>query len=377
MEKIGILSMQRVMNHGSFLQAYALKKTVEANIPDVECEFIDLPSQDKVKSVCNPKSHIDTVKFWYHKLRKHKMICDEYNLRWNYYRFGCVYRECLRSYLGVTDYPNHNTNYKAVIIGSDEVFNCTQEDAAWGSSMMLFGDGITSPKIISYAASFGYTTEERIRQSGLYEKVAANLQNFCAVSVRDSNSEQIVSKMLKKTPKKHLDPVFIYDFQKELKKIKKKRKLLVVYQYQNRISEQSTIDEIKRIAKKEKCKIVSAFEYCSWADENLVLTPFEAMEYIKEADYVVTDTFHGCVMSIKFNKKFAAFCRETNHNKMMDLLRTFQLEQQLVTEENSVLDILNHEIDWNKINHIIYRQKENTVAYLMENLTEKKDEISI
>ena len=47
MAKIGIISMQRVMNHGSFLQAYALKKTVENNIPDAECVFIDLPSNDK------------------------------------------------------------------------------------------------------------------------------------------------------------------------------------------------------------------------------------------------------------------------------------------------------------------------------------------
>lgn len=33
MVKIGIISMQRVMNHGSFLQAYALKKMVESIIP--------------------------------------------------------------------------------------------------------------------------------------------------------------------------------------------------------------------------------------------------------------------------------------------------------------------------------------------------------
>lgn len=41
----------------------------------------------------------------------------------------------------------------------DEVFNCTQEDAWWGAPMMLFGEGIATKKLISYAASFGYTTE--------------------------------------------------------------------------------------------------------------------------------------------------------------------------------------------------------------------------
>lgn len=53
MKKIGIISMQRVMNHGSFLQAYALKKTIESNILNVECEFIDLPSNKKRKITCS------------------------------------------------------------------------------------------------------------------------------------------------------------------------------------------------------------------------------------------------------------------------------------------------------------------------------------
>ena len=372
MEKIGIISMQRVMNHGSFLQAYALKKIVETSIPGVECVFIDLPSNAEMKPINNnSKTYLDVLRFWYHKLKKHDTICNEYCMRWNYHRFKCIYRDCLKMYLGIMDSPNYNTNYDAVIIGSDEVFNCTQEDASWGTSMVLFGEGVTCPKHISYAASFGYTTVERLLAFGLYEKVASNLCGFSAISVRDNNSEQIVLKMLGVKPKKHLDPVFVYDFQKELRNRKQKQKNLIVYQYQNRIKEQHIIDKIKKIAKKTGCRIVSVFEYCNWADDNIVCSPFEAMEYIRDAEYVVTDTFHGCVMSIKYNKKFATFCRESNINKLMDVLQTFKLEKQLISEDDNIWDILNHEINWKKVNKIIEEQRENTITYLLNSLLEE------
>lgn len=375
MVKIGIISMQRVMNHGSFLQAYALKKTVENSIPSAECVFIDLPPNGKEKSAnSNTKTYLDMLRFWYHKLRKHEAICHEYCLRWNYQKFRGIYQECLKDYLGVTDSRNYNTDYDAVIIGSDEVFNCTQEDAWWGASMMLFGEGVATKKLISYAASFGYTTEERLFEFGLYEKVASNLCNFSSISVRDNNSEQIILKMVGEKPYKHLDPVFIYDFCKELEGLKikkKKKKYLVIYQYQNRINDQQVINEIKKIARNTGCKILSVFEYSNWSDENVVCTPFEAMEYIRDAEYVITDTFHGCVMSIKYNKKFVALCRESNYNKLMDVLHTFRLEKQLLTGNEYIGDILNHKIDWMQVNRIIEKQREETISYLKSTLLEK------
>lgn len=372
MVKIGIISMQRVMNHGSFLQAYALKKMVESIIPGSKCIFIDLPQNDNEK-ITNEmkKTFLDTIRFFYHKFRKHTEIYNEYCLRWNYQKFKKIYKDCLREYLGITDSLNYNTDYKVVIIGSDEVFNCTQEDASWGASMLLFGDGVDAKRIISYAASFGYTTEERIVQFDLYEKIKKNLNNFSAISVRDNNSEYIIQSMTGIKPRKNLDPVFIYDFQKELKVKNKKKKYMVIYQYQNRIDEKNIKDEIRSIAKRTKCKIISVFEYCDWADENIVCTPFEAMEYIRDSEYVITDTFHGCVMSIKYNKKFVTFCRESNYNKLMDVLQTFHLEKQLITKNNVIWDTINNKIDWIQVNKIIVKERKDAITYLAENLLEE------
>lgn len=189
MLSFGIMSMQRVRNHGSFLQSYGLMKTIEAIISDAKCEFIDLPNSKTPET--KKRSFISLLRFWYHKLKKDR-VYNEYSLWWNSQKYTAIYNSCLKKYLGVSDRINYNTEYDAVIIGSDEVFNCTQEDASWGTSMALFGEGIESRKIISYAASFGYTTENRIIQYGLYTRIKDNLQKFHAISVRDENSVQIV-----------------------------------------------------------------------------------------------------------------------------------------------------------------------------------------
>lgn len=166
--------------------------------------------------------------------------------------------------------------------------------------------------------------------------------------------------------------MFLYDYSEETKGLKrvKKRNTLVVYQYQNRIKEQNVIESVKHIASLSNCRIVSVFEFCNWADENIVCTPFEAMSYIQKAEYVITDTFHGCVLSIKFNKKFAVLCRESNYNKISDLLRTFQLEKQIISDASDIAVVLNREIDWKNVNALISEQKESAVCYLSDSLPE-------
>ena len=56
------------------------------------------------------------------------------------------------------------------------------------------------------------------------------------------------------------------------------------------------------------------------------------MKTVENADYVVTDSFHGCVFSIIFGKEFVAYAnRDRGMARFISLLRTFGLEDRLVT----------------------------------------------
>lgn len=80
--------------------------------------------------------------------------------------------------------------------------------------------------------------------------------------------------------------------------------------------------------------MISIGHYFSWCDEVVIPTPFEVLAYFKGASYIITDTFHGSVFSIKFNKEFCTIVRDMNSNKLVSLLKQFGLENRIVTDMN-------------------------------------------
>ena len=64
--------------------------------------------------------------------------------------------------LGITDEMNYNPTVDCLVIGSDEVFNCIQKNSNVGYSPELFGKNNHAKKLITYAASFGNTTLEKL-----------------------------------------------------------------------------------------------------------------------------------------------------------------------------------------------------------------------
>ena len=75
--------------------------------------------------------------------------------------------------------------------------------------------------------------------------------------------------------------------------------------------------------------MISIGHYFSWCDEVVIPTPFEVLAYFKGASYIITDTFHGSVFSIKFNKEFCTIVRDMNSNKLVSLLKQFGLENRI------------------------------------------------
>ena len=144
---------------------------------------------------------------------------------------------------------------------------------------------------------------KELEQYGVQSQIGKLLNNFTDISVRDSNSEQIVEMLINKVPRKHLDPVLIYDYTKEVELCNCNMPFndyMVIYAYSGRI----TVEEgkqIRKFARKLNLKIVAVGGEHKFCDVSIYPNPFEVLAIIKKARYVVTDTFHGTVFSIKFN----------------------------------------------------------------------------
>ena len=304
--------MQRVDNYGSFLQAYGLKAFLE-NMGH-EVSFLDiLPGERE-----GEYSEKGTVK------KDHKRNYDVYALKRLIYKKKTDKRntmlDCEReAILGMGKNPDYSTeDCDAVIIGSDEVFNYNPANN-WGVSFQLFGD-IDVPVVASYAASCGYSSIQDVRP-GDFDKIRDSLRSLKGISVRDDNTMRFVKDISGVQAKRHLDPVLLYPFDREVSDIQVHRNpYMIVYGYKNRFRDKNEIRAIRKYAGENGLKIISLADSQYWADEYLVPKPFEMLALFKDASCVVTDTFHGAVMSIKYHKKTAVFIRPSNENKLGDLL---------------------------------------------------------
>ncbi|MDI9241547.1 polysaccharide pyruvyl transferase family protein [Fusibacillus kribbianus] len=341
--RIGIMSMQRITNYGSFLQAYGLKQVVEElSGKEGTVEFVDYQPEAPVAHVkesvskrrCLVARVINMMSSSYRKYRNEQLKIGS-----TFTEFCNAYQQKFLPTLGVSDKRNYSPKLDLLIIGSDEVFNCTQPESTVGYSRQLFGKDHNARKLISYAASFGSTTLEKLEQYSIKQEVGELLGKFDALSVRDQNSSLIVDELCHRTPEKHIDPVLLYNFP-EVDKIEVKLKdYLIVYAYADRIQEHEAV-AIRKFAEQKQKKIITLGFWMPWADEYVIASPLEVLAYIKHADYVVTDTFHGTIFSIKYQIPFATIIRKSNQEKLGDLLDTFELQSRQVYNVEDIGKIL-------------------------------------
>ncbi len=372
--KVGIMSMQRIINYGSFLQSYSLKKNIEAL--GAEVQFVDYePGPVLIKSG-DTKNH--KIKQFIEKVKgkvlfPHKTNATIMGAYWKEYnKLNDTFYDEVLPLLGVTKEKNLYPALDALVIGSDEVFNCVQYNADVGYSKNLFGYGNRADKLLSYAASFGNTTEDSLREYEIYDEVQEMLTQFDYISARDMNTYNLCKKMTGKNIIKNVDPVFLYDYSKEVDQIEVTEKdYIVVYAYANRFS-QAESAEIIAFAKKHNKKLKCLCAPQLYIEGYTALKPFEILAYVKNADYVITDTFHGSVFSIKYNKPFATYVRNTgsagNNEKLNDLLDTFGLMARSVNGNKKLADVLAQDINYKKVNQIIDEEVSKGKKYLKEAL---------
>ncbi|WP_235837116.1 polysaccharide pyruvyl transferase family protein [Coprococcus phoceensis] len=374
--------MQRIYNYGSFLQAYALKTRIEQLGHSVE--FVDYVIEPcLITGTEGTNKTINTSgKRTYSHLRS--LAGRIYRLfdkdRRRIYENGKSYEAWEKRFkseffplLDLKEEKNYHPEVDVLVIGSDEVFNCLQTNSAVGFSLDLFGKDNRAGKTITYAASFGNTTLEGLKKYKVDNTISSLLKDLSDISVRDRNSGLIVEELTERKVKYHLDPVFIYDFKNEMNYPIEDVPYMVVYAYSGRINEKEKV-EIVKFAKSHNLKLLALGGVHDFCDEYINANPFEMLQYMKNAQYVVTDTFHGTVFSIKFNKQFATISRQGhegvygNQEKIEDLLRRFELESRLLGKPSDLRGLLEREIDYVAINGKIEREVQSSLLYLENNI---------
>lgn len=103
-------------------------------------------------------------------------------------------------------------------------------------------------------------------------------------------------------------------------------------------------------------KIISILEEFPWCDESPSVTPFEMLNYFQKAELIITDTFHGTIFSIIFNKNF--IITSCHNTKVVDLTKEVTLSDRILSEQYEISELAEKPIDYESINLLIeYKRK--------------------
>jgi hypothetical protein len=275
--------------------------------------------------------------------------------------------------LGIPARPNYDQDLDVLVIGSDEVFNCVQANVNVGYARDLFGHLSPARKVVSYAASFGNTTLTRIDEFGIRKDLEEDLNRFAAISVRDRNSAHIIEVLTGERPVINVDPALAFDYMAYESKIPRRRqyedKYVLVYGYSGRLN-QSENEALKRYARGIGAKILCIGGVQGCCDLFVDCNPFELLAYFRDAEAVVTDTFHGTIFSMINARPFGTIVRQSdgrnygNEEKLGFLLETFDLESRRVADLTDIGDLLSRPIDFGGVAQKLAHERISTLDYL-------------
>ena len=360
---VGIITHYDVHNHGASLQLNALVKVLKRDFNiDAQALRFETNYDFADKSIKNKHCiSIGSVGYFLNYIKergleiflfniKKKKLFSNFNRRENLIGPDC--HSC-----GQLDF---------IIIGSDEVFSLYV-----GPTPELFGYNLPTNKVFSYAGCFGPTTIDDVRKVHCEDFVRNGLNSMAGLSMRDQNSIAIAKEFTGRDAELVVDPVILYGYKKELKTLTNPDlpKYLLVYAYESRLNDPKEYQAILDFAHKNGLLVVCPGFYHGWADKNINTDPVELLRYFKYAACVVTDTFHGCVMSLITGADMAVIIRD-NGNKLLNLMNEYHIEDRRIDQNWDLETIFSKRVDWNDVSSEITKRRADSMDYLKKMISE-------
>jgi hypothetical protein len=259
-----------------------------------------------------------------------------------------------------------STDADVIVVGSDEVFSIPH-----GINFMMYGFGALTDQFFAYAPSFGQTDMSDLNEHHCKALIATGLKGFVGLSGRDIHSCNLIRELTGRDVKLVCDPVLLYDFTNTKAEIRRiSPKYLLVYAYDRNFTDRTEIREIQNYAKSKGYITVSVGTYHRWCDKNVVCNPLEWLEYFRNAEEIITDTFHGAILSIITEKRTAYYLREINTNKLLGLLSFFGLENRIISNftAREIERIQSVELDITAIRKMLTELRENSKNYISDTI---------
>lgn len=352
--KVAILTQPLGHNYGGLLQAYALQTYLKKL--GCEVETLDRRRQTSVKG--RVKKLVRLV------LGRIKILPTQSHQDWLLSELVAFRNRRLTmspkivSEQGVRDYYRHQ-DFGAFVVGSDQVWRPCYSPSILNFYLDFLDDLKSPAKRIAYAASFGlgdwkYTDK-------LTEQCKKLAQKFDSISVRERSAVDLCRDKLGVSAEWMVDPTLLLEPADYLFLISDCEKsdnagCLLAYLLDPDPEKRSIVDSVRRAVGAKIFSILPEYSVTEVRMKDIAKCRFPSVESwlqaFHDAGFVVTDSFHGTVFSILFNKPFIAVGDPTRGiARFESLLSQFGLTDRLVESLDEVSPELVHsQIDWVAVN---------------------------
>lgn len=306
MKKVGIVTFHRANNYGAVWQAYALQEYVAGK--GMDCSIVDYRCAHLERQVMPTLSEII-------KKKSIKSLLNFYPFRKRAIQFAAFRDSHLKmaSTCDALTMGDATKDYDLLLFGSDQIWNptLTKNDLGYFGHYIPFAE-----KLHTYAASFGKFVPEEAERA----QYAAMLNRFQRVSLRENSGKEKFLTLTGRTDATSVaDPVFLLD-KKQWEGVcprTRKREYILLYTLQGEATQLMKV--ALHLSKMTHLPIV---EMQAWVKPKsprvkprFADSPQEFLGWIKDAEYVVTDSFHCTAFSVIFEKKVWSRVVETNDPK--------------------------------------------------------------
>lgn len=367
-KKVGIITLHRIVNYGSVLQAYATQKVLQKL--GYEAEFIDYYPErmhmlGMLKRIKNKKEKFKKNVFLRNMARL--IILPSYFKR--FYTFHTFIKKHLR----LTEKVYHTEEKIEANLPKADIY-CTGSDQVWNTG---WNEKIDSPfflkfvpkekKCIAYAASFGKAKLEEWEK----EETKELLQKYSYIAMREKSGVKILENLGIKNATHVLDPTLLLN-KKEWEELISKKYENKKYIFMYNINHNKKLDEYARKLSKIKKMpiIIVSYNYHDVLKTgHLKCNPRveDFLSLIANAEYVLTDSFHCTAYSINFNKNLLVAYPEKFSTRLASIVELTGITNRVIDNYED-LSICDRKIDFKYANNILEEERKKSITYLKQAL---------
>lgn len=362
-KKVGLLTLNGYANYGNRLQNYALEQTIASLGFEVETILVSRVATDTFLQRVSKSTIKGATRIIINRVRLYRNRLHVNERKKRFIQFSNKYLHETAFSLSLRNpATNLNEQYDCFVVGSDQIWN---PHNLYGTDFYFlpFAD---KQKRVAYAASFGISELPK----DYVEKYESWLDGMNCISVRESEGAQIVESLTGLLPEVLLDPTLLLSKAEWLKisepaASKPKNKYILTYFLGPLPSGLEA--EIQRIADDNSLQIVRLTDLRD--TDHYVCGPSEFLDLMQDCHLFLTDSFHGTVFSILFERPFFVFERQgtiSMFSRISTLLSLLNLEHRVTHSIEKRDDVFS--MDFSCVPPILEAERKRALNYLKEAL---------